>query len=296
MDRWIGFILIAISAASFGAMAIFARLAYDAGANPNTVLFLRFTIAAAIMLTVMAVRKTPLPRGRVLLGLVLMGAVGYVGQSFSYFTALTMASAGLVALLLYLYPALVTALAAVFLKERLTPAKVAALLMALTGTALTIGPGGGGRPLGIALGLAAAVIYAFYILAGSRIASRSGAIPASTVIMASAAAVYGAIVAVQGPHFPTTPTGWMAVFAVAVISTVVAIVTFFAGMERIGPTNASTLSTLEPVVTVVLAAIILKEAIGPLQVLGGAFILSAVVLLARLKPSKTAELSSTPGA
>ena len=60
-----------------------------------------------------------------------------------------------------------------------------------------------------------------------------------------------------------------------------AFVTFFEGLKRIGPTSASTLSTFEPIVAVVLAAIVLGETISPIQVLGGALILAAVVVLAR---------------
>ena len=149
--RWIGPLLIVISAISFGTLPIFARLAYAAGATPTTVLLLRFVLAALMMVCVMIVRRIPFPRRHVLLGLVLMGAVGYVGQSLSYFTALTLASAGLVALLLYLYPAIVTLLSALILKERLTPLKLGAVLLALVGTALTIGPTGSGRTLGILL-------------------------------------------------------------------------------------------------------------------------------------------------
>ena len=73
----------------------------------------------------------------------------------------------------------------------------------------------------------------------------------------------------------------MAIFAIALISTVLAFVTFFAGLKRIGPTTASTISTFEPIVAVVLAAIVLGETISPLQAVGGLFILAAVIILAR---------------
>jgi uncharacterized membrane protein len=128
--RHVGLLLIAISAASFGVMPILARFAYAAGADPITTLWLRFGIAAVVMTVIMLVRRMPFPRGRVLLGLVLMGAVGYAGVSLAYFTALTMASAGLVALLLYLYPALVMLLSVLFLRERLSRVKVEVLFLA----------------------------------------------------------------------------------------------------------------------------------------------------------------------
>ena len=87
MDRLVGVLLIAVSASCFGAMAIFARLAYEAGTDPITVLFLRFTIAAIFMSTVMAVKGIAFPRGRTLISLTLMGALGYVGFSLAFFTA-----------------------------------------------------------------------------------------------------------------------------------------------------------------------------------------------------------------
>jgi drug/metabolite transporter (DMT)-like permease len=279
--RAAGVVLIAVSAASFGAMAVFARLAYDDGADVTAVLFLRFAIAAPLMALLMRLRGLAWPRGRLLAGLAAMGGLGYVGQSLSFFTALTKASASLVALLLYAYPAIVTVLSVLVLGERLTRPRVAALGVALAGAVLTIGPELSGEPLGVVLGASAAVIYSAYILVGSRLTPRSGALPASAVIMAAAAAVYAVVVAVQRPAFPATAGSWAAVVAIALVSTVVAITTFFAGMARLGPTDASTLSTLEPVVTVVLAALVLDERLSAAQLVGGLLILAAVVVLAR---------------
>jgi drug/metabolite transporter (DMT)-like permease len=293
MQDLIGVLLIIVSGISFGAAAIFARFAYEAGTNPITFLFLRFGIASVCMLSMTLVRGTPIPRGRILLGLILMGAVGYAGQSFCYFTALTLTSAGLVALLLYLYPALVTVLAVVVLKEPGSKLKIIALILALAGTALTIGPAGGGKPLGIVLSLGAAFIYSVYILVGSKITKQGTAIQSSTVIITSAAVVYGGLIAVQGASFPTTLSGWASVGAVALISTVLAIVTFLAGLQRIGPMNAATLSTIEPVVTVTLAALVLEETIMPLRVAGGMMILLAVILLIRSRLAVQADTSAT---
>ena len=281
MQYVIGVFLILISGISFGAAAIFARFAYEAGTDPITLLFLRFGIASIGMILMMLVRRLPLPRGQILLGLVLMGALGYVGQSFCYFTALTLVSAGLVALLLYLYPAIVTVLAMLILKDPISKWKTLALLFALIGTVLTIGPVGGGQSLGIVLGLGAAFIYSIYILVGSKITKPGTAIQSSTVIITSAAVVFGVLIAIRGASFPTTFFGWSSASALALISTVLAIVTFLAGLERVGPTNAATLSTIEPVVTVVLAALILDESITPLRILGGLMILLAVIILAR---------------
>jgi drug/metabolite transporter (DMT)-like permease len=281
MQHLIGVFLILISGISFGAAAIFARFAYKAGTDPITLLFLRFGIASICMIFMMLIRRLPLPRGQILFGLVLMGALGYVGQSFCYFTALTLISAGLVALLLYSYPAILTLLAIIILKEPISKAKILALAFALIGTILTIGPIGGGRPLGIILALGGAFIYSIYILVGSKITRPGTATQSSTVIITSAAVVFAGIIAVRGASFPTTLFGWSSASALALISTVLAIVTFLAGLERVGPINAATLSTIEPVVTVILAALILGETLTLLRIVGGLMIILAVIILAR---------------
>ena len=281
MQHLIGVFLILISGISFGAAAIFARFAYKAGTDPITLLFLRFGIASICMIFMMLIRRLPLPRGQIFFGLALMGALGYVGQSFCYFTALTLISAGLVALLLYSYPAILTLLAIIILKEPISKRKVLALALALIGTILTIGPIGGGRPLGIILALGGAFIYSIYILVGSKITRPGTATQCSTVIITSAAVVFAGMITVRGASFPTTFLGWSSATALALISTVLAIVTFLAGLERVGPINAATLSTIEPVVTVILAVLILGETLTLLRIVGGLMIILAVIILAR---------------
>ncbi len=287
-----GVFLILISGSCFGTLAIFARLAYEEGVTPINLLFLRFAIATLCMIPVMLFKGIRPPGGRSLLGLALMGGMGYVGQAFSYFMALTLIPAGLVALLLYLYPAIVTLLAVVFLKERISRWKRIALLIALGGMVLTIGPTRGGQFLGVIFGLGAAFIYSVYILIGSKITREVSAIQSSTVVIASAAIVSGSLVMIKGPALPVTVSGWSWVVAIALISTILAIVTFFAGLQRVGPTNASILSTIEPVVTVVLAAVVLGETTSLTRLVGGMMIIGAVIILAR---NEAAAASTTKG-
>jgi drug/metabolite transporter (DMT)-like permease len=276
-----GVIFVSISAIAFGCMPLFAIYAYEAGVDPVTLLFLRFLTAGLFMLLVMLVRKIPFPRGTSLAGLIGMGAIGYVGQSLCYFNALTLASAGLVALLLYLYPSLVTVFSALIFKEPVTRVKILALLLALCGAVLVIGPGWEGQPLGIILGLGAALIYSLYIITGNRILKDVPVFPTSAVIMMSAGAAFGLLAAFQGLNLPVNLAGWMAILGLTILSTIVAILAFMAGMQRVGPTNAALLSTLEPVVTVGLAALLLGESLTVLKFAGGGLILAAVLILAK---------------
>ena len=273
-------------------MAILARAAFASGVDTPTLLALRFGIAAVAMFVLALLRKVALPTGSTLGALVLLGAIGYGGQAYSFFTALTLAPAGVCALLLYLHPALVALLAAALLNERLTPVKLVALAIALGGMTLTIMPAlmtsedmpaAPGIAMGIGFAIAAAVFYSLYIVAGAWLGRRVDAFPVSTVVIASAAVLFIAAAVARGPQWPQTPEGWAAVVAIALLSTVAAVTLYFAGLKLIGPTRASTLSTLEPLVTVTLAALVLGERIAPVQMAGGALILSAVVLLARAR-------------
>jgi drug/metabolite transporter (DMT)-like permease len=291
--RAAGFAYIVASALAFGAMAILARVAYADGVDIATLLALRFSLAAVCLLLIARVRDVTFPRGRDLAIVSALGGAGYGGQAATFFTALTLAPAGLVALLLYLHPALVAVLATLFLHERMNAVKLIALVVALVGMTLTVVPAltGSGTgsfprlPLGIAFGLAAAAIYSVYIVVGTPLTERVAPLALSTVVVASAAAVFVVVATVKGPMLPRSAAGWAAVAGIALVSTVAAITLFFAGLARIGPTQASTLSTIEPVFTILLAAGLLGERIEVIQAIGGVLILGAVVMLARAPAS-----------
>lgn len=279
---------IVLSAAGFGAMAIFAKLAYRDGVDLPTLLFLRFALAGLLLIAWGKTHGMRWPQGRDLLWLLAMGGLGYVGQAYCYFAALQYASAGLVALLLYLYPAVVTLLSALLLRRHIGRGRAWAVVMALTGTALTVGGDLHSQTIGIVLGIGAALIYSAYILVGEGVIARAGPLPGATVVVSAAALVYGVVAFQSGLTLPATATGWLSVLAIAVFSTLLAILGFFKGMEKLGAADASALSTLEPLITLGLAAVVLGEAVTGLQLSGGVLILAAVVYLARHGGSRVA--------
>ena len=229
---------------------------------------LRFTLAALVLLALLAIQREALPRGGNLLRLIGMGALGYVGQAFAYLTALKYASPGLVALLLYLYPVFVVILSVTWNHEPISRIKIFALGLALVGLALTVGPEGGQLP-GILLAIAAAAIYSVYIVVGTKVMQQVSAVQSSTVIFFSAGVTSSLLMLTNGAHLPRTGTGWGVIAAIVIIATVVPVVTFLAGLRRIGATDAAMFSTLEPVVTVLLAALLLGEILKPVTLLGG---------------------------
>ena len=284
-----GVALALLSAASFGLMPVLTKGVYDDGADPVGVLAVRFALAGAVLLLLAALRGEALPRGRPLLGLVLLGGVGYAVQSLCYFLALERVSAGLTALLLYAYPALVVLLSAALLRRRPPPVALVCVGVASAGTALTIGPVGGGQTTGVLLGLGAAVAYALYVVLGSAVAAGAGPFATAGTVMTSAAAVYGALALSLGARLPASGSGWAALVAVALVCTVVAVSAFFAALARLGPADTAVVSTAEPVVSVVAAAVVLGERLGAVQVAGGVLVVAAVAVLARAQPVPDAE-------
>ena len=207
-----------------------------------------------------------------------MGAIGYVGQAYCYFTALKYASAGLVALLLYLYPLFVTLLSALVLKERITALKWVALGLAVVGAALTAGPESG-QLLGMSLAVGAALVYSGYIIVGAGVMKEVSSLQSSLVIFASAGITFWVLALFSGAPLAIPASSWGIIAGIVLIATLIPVATFLAGLKRVGP--SAMLSTLEPVVTVLLAAGMFGELLKPVTLLGGVMILSAVLLVTR---------------
>ncbi|WP_293759708.1 DMT family transporter [uncultured Aquitalea sp.] len=272
---------ILLSSIGFGSMAIFARFAYAEGVSTPTLLFLRFALAACLLLPWCLAKGLPWPRGRSLLVLCLMGSLGYAGMAACYFTGLHYASAGTVSLLLYLFPAIVLVLSTLLFKEPFTRRRLLATSLAIAGLIITVGQQLSAKPLGLALGLASAVIYSLYILAGSRLTRGGHPLTSACVVVMSAAACYGGWVLLDGFNGPQSAFSWAAIFGIAVLGTVAALALFLSGLESTGATQASLIATAEPVVTILLAWLFLGEALTLSQAVGGALILLAVVLISR---------------
>ena len=279
----VGALLCLLSAAAFGAMAVFGKLAYDEGVEVGDLLLVRFALAAVALLAIAGAtgKLRGLPRRVVVVGLA-MGAIGYAAQSGLFFAALERMDASLLALILYVYPALVLAGAVALGRERATPRRVAALAVALAGVALVLLGAASGEveALAAVLGFASAVTYTIYILTGDRVGSGVSPLALTALVCTGATGTFAVATAVRGgPELGFGAAGWGWIGAISLVCTVAAILLFFAGLARVSPSKAAILSTLEPVVTVALAAVAFGESLSAVQLLGGALVLGAVVVM-----------------
>jgi drug/metabolite transporter (DMT)-like permease len=290
----LGSALCIASAVAFGAMAIFGKLAYDAGVGLLTLLFVRFAIAAPVLWIAALWRPGAFagqPR-RTLLAAFALGAIGYASQAGLYFAALARMDASLLSMLLYTFPAMVTAAAIALGRETASRRRTGALLVSSGGLALVLlGAGAGAFDwLGAALALGAALTYATYILVSDRVGGGIEALPLSALITTGAAITFGVAGAATGSlDAGFAGEGWVWLAAIALVSTVTPITLFFAGLRRVGPSTAAILSTLEAPTTVALAFLVFGEALTAIQLAGAALVLGAAVLLNLGPRRRTAE-------
>src|SRR5215207_7789399 len=275
------------SGAAFGAMAIFGKLAYGEGATVGTLLAVRFVLAAALFWVLVlvggAAHEVRALRGRDIGAGLALGACGYALQAACYFAALERIDASLLSLLLYTFPAIVAVAAVALGRERIDGRRIAALALASGGLALVVAGAGAGAidPLGAALGRGAAVVYSAYILVSDGIVGRVRPRVLSALVCTGAAVPLTAVSALLGELRPgeLTAAGWGWLSCLAAVSTVASISLFFAGLRRVGPTTASILATVEPLVTVLLAFLVFGEVLGAVQLVGSALVLAAVLAL-----------------
>ena len=272
-----------LSAVGFGLMAIFAKLAYAEGVSVDSLLLVRFGLAGAILLAL--AWATGGLRGtsrRTVLAALAMGAVGYAVQAGLYLAAVARVDASQVTLVFSIYPVLVMVGAISLGRDRASPRRLIALVTALSGIVFVLGGASRGSfDVGAALlSLGSAMVYTCYILVGDRVVADAKPIPLTALVCTGAFA--GCTVASLldgGADLAITRAGWSWLVVLVLVSTVGAILLFFAGLARVGPTVASLVSIVEPVVTVVSAAIVFGERLSTAQYVGGMLVIAAVVLV-----------------
>jgi drug/metabolite transporter (DMT)-like permease len=279
----LGATLVLASAVAFGVMPVFGKEAYAAGVSVLTLLLVRFGVAAPLLWAAAFARGAlpRAPRGVVLRALAL-GGVGYATQAGLYFAALSRMDASLLSLILYSYPALVTGAAILLRREPASRRRLVALVIASGGLALVLlGSGAGAfNGPGALLGLGASLAYTAYILASDAVMAELEPLPLAALVTTGAAITLALAGALSGSlHFGFESSGWLWLGLAALVSTVSAILLFFGGLSRVGPSTAAILSTLEPPTTVLLAFLAFGESLGGVQLLGAAAVLGAAVVV-----------------
>jgi len=189
----------------------------------------------------------------------------------------------------------VTIISFLFHVEKLTLQKNIALLISGIGLLMVLGIYDVSFHIkGASFALSAAFVYSFYILAGNGISKRVDPLVMSAFITSAAAYSFIVLNLMEGTFsFQITWKGMGATASIAIFSTVIAIYTFFLGLERLGPSKASIISTFEPVFTILIATIFFQETLTFTQLIGGALILLSVLFLQMKTKQQPIEPPST---
>jgi drug/metabolite transporter (DMT)-like permease len=281
-----GALLVLLSAFGFGLIPIFALYAYRSDINVSTLLFIRFALATILFLAYVLIKYRRINLSlRSLFYLFLLGGVCYTLQSTFYFTAVRYIAPSLAALLLYTYPITVVFLSCILDRERLTRLTVISIAISFTGVLLILGTSYGQiSGVGILLALGAALIYSAYIILGNRVIKTIPPIITSTFVsMFAGMGVLIVSLFTENLNFTFRAGAWVPIFGLIIFSTILAILSFFRGIELLGPSKASILSMTEPLFTTISAVILLQDRLTPLQTIGGAAVLTGAILITKAR-------------
>jgi drug/metabolite transporter (DMT)-like permease len=287
LGRWLVF----LATVCWGTTATLARSVFrDGGVPAQTVVELRLVIAASLLFAWLfwrqraALRIERADRG----AFVVLGLFGVAAVQGTYYYSIAKLGVGLAILLQYVAPSLIVVYEMARGKKP-TPAMVAAVLLALAGTALLVSGVDRSSVHASAfdwfVGASCSVIFAFYVLASKRLVARY---PPETVLVYtfSIAAIFWTCVTppwrIVAAQYPASM--WLSFVFLGVFSTLVPFRFFYAGLKRLPAAEAGVIATAEPVVAILSAFVFLGEGLKPGQMLGAALVIVAAVLASRGHP------------
>ena len=217
----------------------------------------------------------------------ILGMLGVAASNYFYYVAIQRTSVAIAIILQYTAPVWVLLYVAARGQQKLTSQKVTAVMVAVVGIALTIGVvGSPSAPAlrldtyGLIAGLIASFSFAFYNIGGHQILARYDRWRVLTWTLVSAAAFW----LIVNPPWRViaanyTAPQWGFLFVFSMISVLGSFSLYFLGLQYLEPTRAIIASCLEPVFSILLAAMLLSEGVRPIQTLGIVLVLSAIVIV-----------------
>ncbi len=249
----------------------------------------RTTFSLLVLLSILVASKgwgcIKLP-GRDLAYCFVLGTLGVAVSNYFYYVAIQRTNVATAIIVQYTAPVWVLLYVVARGQQRLTQQKVAAVALAVAGIALVLGAGSGSAfhldPWGLIAALLASFSFAFYNVAGHGILARHDRWRVLVWTLAAAAAFWLFVNPpwkIAAAHY--APTQWLFLFVFSMISVLGAFSLYFLGLQHLEPTRAIVASCLEPVFSILLAAPLLGEVLRPVQILGIAFVLAAIVIVQR---------------
>ena len=297
-SRSTGLAAAVLGAAGFSIKAIFVKAAFRYGVDAETLLALRmlYSLPLFLLMGLAAARSAATPISAAdWRALALLGVLGYYAASYLDFLGLQYISAALERVILFTYPTIVVMFTA--WRERRWPSRStwSALLLCYAGVALVVThdlhSGGRGTLIGSAWVFASAVSYAFYLLRAGPLLLRIGSARVAAWGTTIACLLALGQFAVLRPLATIVAQPWQVQglsVAMAVFATVLPVWLVSEAMRQLGPGPTAMIGSLGPVITLLLAWVLLGEALGALQLLGVALVVYGVRIVATAAPERAA--------
>jgi len=288
-----GYVLITVASILWGTLGILAKLSFEYGILPETLIALRLAISFATVSVVLAlfskgsfkVRKTD-----VLLFLI-FGVFATALQRISYFYAVDLTTATVAAILFYTYPVFVTISASFYLKEKITSRELLAIILTFSGVALVVRIYDASslkvNLVGIIFGLLSSLLFTLYFMITKKLRNRYASWTLALYGDGIGLLTLTPVIFLSIPQimiFP--PQLWLLIFTIAWIPSLLAYLLYSYALKHVKASKGSILSVMEPLSAALFSTIFIGERLENPQIVGIALALIGVVLLFRMKEKR----------
>jgi len=289
------FVTLLLVACLFGANHVAARVAFNHGLDVATAVAVRSLGTAALVALLVVVQGVPRrlsPRQcKLLLGI----GVVLAAQSLSLYSAVLRLPVVLALLAFNTFPLWTAFWARVLYRQRPARAVLLAMPLILLGLTLALDVFGAASGLGaaaqwgrigagVSFAVTAAALFGLALVITQHEAAEVGGRVRTALTMAVVGVVALLVVAAQGgPHFPQAPAGWWGLLLLTLLYGTAITVTFTL-LPKLGVVGSSPILNVEPVASLVMAWVVLGQAIAPVQVLGSLTVVAAVMGLGLRRP------------
>lgn len=285
MNKYLGYLQILTAATLWGLLGPISKYGLQDGITPHELAFWRASLGAFFFILHSAKHKTLAVERKDIPVFFIFGVLGISVFFGSYQIAIKHAGAAVSSILLYTAPIWVAIFFRILFKELLSPAKVAALCIALTGTALVCFSGQStdmSLPLtGLFFGLLSGFTYSLHYIFGKTFLKNYA--PATLYAWCLPAGAIGLLPWVTFSAY--SPIKLVVIVALAFLCTYLAYYAYCAGLKRLEATQAAIIANIEPVVASVLAYFWWDEKLTVSAYIGGALIIGAVIIIAKIPPA-----------
>ena len=277
-----GYLFAIVSAVIYGCMPLMATHIYADGVNPMTLVFLRNALALPVLaILAFTQQKTLKVPAKSLLSTTVLSFFGCVITPILLFSSYQHMASGTATIFHFAYPAIVVIAGILFLKKKVQIGNIISVLLCVVGISLFYNPNEPISFTGAVLALGSAFTFAAYVVLLSSTKQKiTGFLFTFYIALAASIMTFIACVATNNLALPASLTGWGLCLLFAISVTVGAVVLFQQATFMIGGEKTSILSTLEPITSVVIGILILKEKTNPMVYIGSALVVAASLLIA----------------